>query len=95
VVVNQALAAGLPLLCSDAVGAAHDLIVAEENGLTFAAGDEAALEDALRRLAASPELCRTWGDASRRRAADWTPQRGAQRWADLCRQLLGGRRIDG
>ncbi len=39
VVVNQALGAGLAVIASDAVGAAHDLIEPEKNGLRFANGD--------------------------------------------------------
>jgi len=39
VVVNEAAAAGLPLLLSDAVGAAADLLKPGENGEAFPAGD--------------------------------------------------------
>src|SRR6266700_2915443 len=63
VVVNQALGAGLPLLCSDAVGAAHDLIEPEVNGLIFPAGNLAELLACLRRLAGSPETAIRWGNA--------------------------------
>lgn len=82
VVVNQALGAGLPILASDSVGAAHDLVRAGENGFTFPAGDANALAASMLRYAENPALALTHGEASRRAAGDWTPARGAQRWAE-------------
>ena len=82
VVVNQALGAGLPILASDSVGAAHDLVRAGENGFTFPAGDANALAASMLRYAENPALALTHGEASRREAGDWTPARGAQRWAE-------------
>jgi len=87
VVVNQALGAGLPLLCSDAVGAAHDLIEPEVNGLIFPAGSLAELLACLRRLAGSPETAIRWGNASRRKAGEWTPEAGAEKWVRVFEAL--------
>src|SRR5205085_5919320 len=56
VVVNEAAASGLPLVLSDRVGAARDLLRDGENGLLVPAGDTDAAADALRRLAADPEV---------------------------------------
>ena len=47
VVVNEALAAGSPVVVSDAVGAAEDLVVDGVNGRLFASGDARALARAL------------------------------------------------
>ena len=71
VVVNEAGACGLPLVLSDRVGAAHDLLRDGENGALVAAGDVAAAARALRELAADPELRRAQGQRSRELAADW------------------------
>ncbi len=71
VVVNEAGACGLPLVLSDRVGAAHDLLRDGENGALVAAGDVAAAARALRELAADPELRRAQGARSRELAADW------------------------
>ena len=71
VVVNEAAACGLPLLLSDRVGAAHDLLVDGENGALVAAGDVDGAADALRRLAGDPELRRAFGARSRELARDW------------------------
>jgi glycosyltransferase involved in cell wall biosynthesis len=68
VVVNEAAAAGLPLVLSDRVGAARDLLVDGENGYVVAGGAAAPIrrlaEDAVlrRRMGAcSRELVRGWG----------------------------------
>ena len=87
VVVNQALGAGLPIIASDCVGAAHDLVRAGENGFTFSAGDANALAAAMLRYAANPALALTHGEASRRASADWTPVRGAERWAQALQTI--------
>jgi glycosyltransferase involved in cell wall biosynthesis len=69
--VNEAAACGLPLVLSDRVGAAHDLLRDGENGALVTAGDVAAAAQALRRLAADAELRRTQGSRSRELARDW------------------------
>ncbi len=54
-VVNEALAAGVPCIVSDRVGCAPELITAPGAGVVFPAGDAEALADAMRRLAEHPE----------------------------------------
>ena len=87
VVVNQALGAGLPIIASDHVGAAHDLVREGENGFTFPAGDANALATAMLRYATNPALAPTHGEASRRAHTDWTPARGAERWVQALRAV--------
>jgi glycosyltransferase involved in cell wall biosynthesis len=89
VVVNQAIGAGLPVICSDAAGAGHDLVEQEVNGLLFPAGDAAALTAAMERLAADPALARQWGAASRAKAPAWSPDSGAEKWAAVFSEVLG------
>jgi glycosyltransferase involved in cell wall biosynthesis len=71
VVVNEAAACGLPLVLSDRVGAAHDLLRDGENGALVPAGDVEAAASALRLLAADPELRHALGARSRELARDW------------------------
>ena len=79
--INQALAAGLPIITSDAVGAGLDLVENGVNGMRVAAGDVEAymarwnthVESASR-----PE----WGKKSRERARDLTPEAGADKWVE-------------
>ena len=71
VVVNEAAACGLPLVLSDRVGAAPDLLRDGENGFLVATDDVSAAAEALRTLAdlstrarmgaRSAEIARGWG----------------------------------
>lgn len=81
VVVNQALGAGLPVIATDQVGAADDLVRDGENGFIVPAGDVGALAAAMRRYTTEPALASIHGSASRHASAEWTPARGAERWA--------------
>ncbi len=82
VVVNQAIGAGLPVVCSDMVGAGHDLVEDGVNGLKFRAGDGAALAEKMARFLDEPAIIETWGAASRQQARAWTPEVGAAKWVD-------------
>ena len=87
VVVNQAAAAGLPVICSDHVGAGYDLVESGRNGMVFPIGDEAALEQAMRHFVEEPDLIGPWGEASRHIASSWTPADGAERWVKAIQQV--------
>jgi glycosyltransferase involved in cell wall biosynthesis len=87
VVINQALGAGLPVICSDAVGAGTDLVEEEVNGLHFAAGDVEGLQNCLERLANSPEIARQWGEASRQKAYSIVPSAGAEKWVRVFEEV--------
>jgi glycosyltransferase involved in cell wall biosynthesis len=71
VVVNEAAAAGLPLVLSDRVGAAHDLLRPGENGELVPPDDAEAAAAALERLARDPALRERSGARSRELAAGW------------------------
>lgn len=71
VAVNEAAASGLPLLLSDHVGAAADLLADGRNGLLVPAGDVQEAAAALNRLAADPALLRELGARSRELVRDW------------------------
>ena len=64
VVLMEAMAAGLPVVASRLSGI-PELVTDEVSGLLVAPGDDAALADALARLAADPDLRRTLGAAGR------------------------------
>ncbi|MFY9579937.1 MAG: glycosyltransferase [Gaiellaceae bacterium] len=69
VVVNEAAASGVPLVLSNQVGAAWDLL--RDNGAIVPTGDVAAAADALRGLAADPESRRAMGARSRNVVREW------------------------
>ena len=71
VAVNEAAASGLPLLLSDRVGAASDLLADGQNGFLVAAGDMPAAGAALERLASEPALRQEFGTRSRELVSEW------------------------
>jgi glycosyltransferase involved in cell wall biosynthesis len=82
-VLNEAAASGLPIVATEGVGAAHDLVEEGVNGFRVPADDAPALADALRRLAEDPELRHAAGLASRRIVERFTPQAWARGVAQL------------
>ena len=71
VVVNEAAACGLPLVLSDRVGAAFDLLEDGRNGALVPVDDHRAAAAALRRLADDPALRAEAGRASRELVRGW------------------------
>jgi len=90
VVVNQALGAGLPIICSDAVGAGNDLVMEENNGLKFKTGSITALTEKMRRFVTEPTLSAKLGAVSKHMAQDWLPEKGAEKWIKIF-QTIGTR----
>jgi glycosyltransferase involved in cell wall biosynthesis len=88
VVVNEAAAAGLPLVLSDAVGAAGDLLEDGANGLLVPTGDAVRLASALERLAADSTLRQRMGARSRQLVADWGYERSVEAFVRLARELV-------
>ena len=71
VVVNEAAASGLPLVLSERVGAAYDLLRDGDNGSLVAAEDVAATAAALRRFADDPSVRQKAGARSRELVLEW------------------------
>ena len=90
VVVNQALGAGLPIICSDAVGAGHDLVEDNVNGLRFPSGNVHELERCMEQMLNNPETTWNWGEASRRKAVSLDPKVGAEKWVGVFQTLDHG-----
>lgn len=70
-VVNEAMCAGLPVVVSEEVGGAVDLVRDGENGFQYPAGDVAALAERLERLVTDEELLRRMGQASLEIIDEW------------------------
>jgi len=86
-VVAEALAAGVPALVSEMVGA-KDLVRQGESGWIVPAGDAAALAERMLWCARHPEEVRAMSGACRRAAAAATWPAHHQRLVDLLRMLL-------
>ena len=107
-VVNEAMCAGLPLVLSDRVGAAPDLLVDQRadlqadqradqtapagNGRRVAAGDAAGFAAAVTEIAGDPALRAQMGAASRRRIADWGHASSVRGFAEAVRLAVGAGR---
>jgi glycosyltransferase involved in cell wall biosynthesis len=87
VVVNQALATGIPIITTDAVGAGLDYVENGINGVKVKGGDVDALYAAMQSLAQDPEMARIWGIKSREIARTLTPGAGAGKWAHVFESL--------
>lgn len=90
VVVNQAIGAGLAVLCSDAVGAAEDLVRTEFNGMVFPSEDQEALFECLAAFASDPVNTRKMGARSQYFAERITPSSVVGRWHSMFEAVLKG-----
>ena len=72
-VVNEAMACALPVLCSDAAGCAEDL-VQQSNGRIFAAHDVKDLSAAMAELACHRDLGIRMGRNGRQKIAQYSPE---------------------
>jgi glycosyltransferase involved in cell wall biosynthesis len=78
VVVAEAMAAGLPVVLSDQVGAAYDLLEPGRNGFLVPAGSTDALRDALGHCVEMGAELADMGQRSRARIAGWNCETAAQ-----------------
>jgi glycosyltransferase involved in cell wall biosynthesis len=91
VVVNEAAASGLPLVLSDQVGAAHDLLRDGENGFLVPAGDSAAAATAFRRLATDDALRRAMGAHSQELVGAWDYDASVENFVAAVREAIARR----
>lgn len=89
-VLNEAAEAGMPLVSSNAAGAAHDLIDEGVNGFRVPAGDVLALRMALERVASDERFRASAGARSRELAASFTPGAWADTVVRVSRELARG-----
>ena len=89
-VVNEAMASGLPVVVSSAAGAARDLVRQGENGIVYPARDVTRLQEAMETLLSRPEMRTRMGEASRRMISGETPEASARKMAEALARI-GGR----
>jgi len=90
-VINEAMASGLPILSSKNVGAAEELVQEGVNGFSFDPENVDELAALMGRVAAmSPEERVAMGEASRRLIAEWGPERFARGAEEAARLALAG-----
>jgi glycosyltransferase involved in cell wall biosynthesis len=88
VALREAVVAGLPVICSTAVGAAADLAHEGANALLLAPGDMDALARALLRLCRDPSLRQRMGAQSRRIAEQHPLQADVEAFAAAIRKAV-------
>lgn len=77
--VNEAMACGRPVVVSDRVGCAPDLVDSGETGFVVPADDTEALGRVLKTLADDEDLRQSMGDRAQTRIEDWSIQQAVQR----------------
>jgi glycosyltransferase involved in cell wall biosynthesis len=91
-VVNEAMNFGLPVVVTDAVGCASDLVRDGRTGLVVPAGSPDALAAALSSLARDPELRARLGAAGRERVRAWSCDVAAEGILEAVARTVGPRR---
>ena len=76
-VVNEAMASGLPVLVSDRCGCAADLVAEGVNGFTFAPENVDELTQLMLKVSAENFPLTAYGSESRRIISRWGPERFA------------------
>lgn len=89
IVVNEAMNFSLPVLVSDKVGCARDLVRDGENGYIVPVDDVTAFAAALGRLLADEELRRAFGLRSLDLVDAWTHERAAEGVVQACLAAVG------
>jgi glycosyltransferase involved in cell wall biosynthesis len=87
-VVNEAMAMGLPVIVSDRVGCIDDLVQDEGTGLIVPAESPEALAEAIVRLADAPQLRTKLGAHAARLISAWTLRNQADRTVMTWRTVL-------
>lgn len=63
--INEAMCLGKPIIASDHVGCAEDLVQDGYNGIVFSAGNVAALTEALQKAFSNSKRLKAWGNNSK------------------------------
>lgn len=89
IVVDEAMACGLPVLSTSAAGEITARVEAGVNGYIVPPADAAALADRMLKLARDPALLKAMGEESRKKVANHTPERWAAEFQRMASSVLG------
>jgi glycosyltransferase involved in cell wall biosynthesis len=89
-VVNEAMACGLPVLVSNRCGSAPDLVRDGVNGLTFDPVNVEEMAQKMAQLSSVPNAPADWGQRSREIIAGWSPTQFAEGLAKVVEIALSG-----
>ena len=88
-VVNEAMACGLPVVSSSVAGCAADLVVSGQTGLLVDAGSVDQLASAMKLLSRNPEMGNRFAANSLRKIENYSPQRCAEGLLAVVDLLMG------
>jgi len=91
-VVDEAMAAGLPIISTTAVGEIRERVVDGVNGYLVPSNDPGELAEAMRRLASDPALRSRMGARSAEMIAPYTPDRWAAEFESAVEAILSSHR---
>ncbi|WP_051231018.1 glycosyltransferase family 4 protein [Kaistia adipata] len=94
-VVNEAMAAGLPVIVSNRCGCREDLVQSGGNGFAFEPGDPAQLARFMQIVAGDPVLAGAMASAGQRLIAEWGPGRFAANLHAAVEHAMAARRRPG
>lgn len=87
-VVNEAMACGLPIVCSQVAGCAADLVREDWNGLLVPPRDVSLLANAMQHLATQPDLCAVMAANSMQQISYYSPEA----WSEGVARAVGAKR---
>lgn len=87
-VINEAMAFGLPVISTNAAGVTYDLVKNGVNGFVVCAGDADSLYIALKRLCDDPRLRKKMGQESLIIIQDYTPEKWAEAFINAVKSML-------
>jgi glycosyltransferase involved in cell wall biosynthesis len=87
-VVNEAMACGLPIVCSQVAGCAADLVRENWNGLLVPPRDISLLANAMQHLATQPDLCAVMAANSMQQISYYSPEA----WSEGVARAVGAKR---
>ncbi len=88
VVINEACAAGLPVISTSAAGAAKDLVTDGKNGFVIGRDDPAALKDKMLFFVSNPDEIRRFGERSKETVAAFSVDAGARLFCDCAEKAV-------
>lgn len=88
-VIVEACAAGLPVVCTEACGSRVELVASCFNGQVAATDDPESLAKAMHWIHVNYALLPRMGEASRSKAAAYSAHMWVERWTSVFRDMLG------
>ena len=94
VVINQAVATGMPVIATDQVGAANDLVLPNENGFRIKADSSTSIYEAMKHFIIHPEAVNQFAERSREIAETVSLESAVYDWFNFFNDALAQHQKD-